>query len=363
MHAAYVGMTREEIDTPALLLDLDKLEANIRRMAGFFAEKPANLRPHTKTHKCPCIAHLQMEHGAIGVTCAKLDEAEAMARAGIRDILIANEIVGRRKIERLMGLAGWTQIMVAVDDVCNVHDLSEFAEARGVSLRVLVEVDVGMGRCGVQPGNPAVSLAKEVDASPGLVFEGLMGYEGHAVMRPTREERGDLARAAMALLTGTMKAIEASGIEVSIVSGGGTGTHDISGAYPGVTEIQAGSYATMDVRYRDCGLPFENALTCLTTVISVPRAGVAITDAGMKSITPEFGMPEVVGHEGLTASKLSEEHGFLQVADGAVVRAGQKLELIPSHGCTTINLHDHYYGLREGVVTAIWPIAGRGGVR
>ena len=363
MYAAFIGMPKEEIDTPALLLDLDKLEANIARMAAYFADRPAALRPHTKTHKCPIIAHKQIEAGAIGVTCAKLDEAEVMALAGIKDILIANQIVGRRKIERLMGLAAWTEVMVAVDDARNVADLSAAATSRGVSLRVLVEVDVGMGRCGVEPGEPAVALARQVASSPGLVFEGLMGYEGHAVLRPTFEERKEKAEAAMALLVGAKEQVEAAGLEVRIVSGGGTGTYNISGAYPGVTEIQAGSYATMDVRYRDCGVDFECALTCLATVISTPRPGVAITDAGMKALTPEFGMPEVVGREGIVVTKLSEEHGALKLADGVSLRPGDKIELIPSHGCTTINLHDEFYALRDGIVEAIWPIGARGGFR
>jgi D-serine deaminase-like pyridoxal phosphate-dependent protein len=332
-------------------------------MAAFFAGRPASLRPHTKTHKCPVIAHQQIARGAIGVTCAKLDEATAMAEAGIRDILIANEIVGQRKIARLMGLAGWTNIMVAVDDARNVADLSAAATSRGVTLRVLVDVNVGMGRCGVEPGEPVVALAREVDAAPGLVLEGLMGYEGHAVMKPTFEERQQLAREAMSLLTGAKEAVEAAGLEVTIVSGGGTGTHNISGDFPGVTEIQAGSYATMDVRYRDTGVGFECALSCLATVISVPRPGVAITDAGMKALTPEFGMPEVVGREGIAVAKLSEEHGILEVSGEADLRPGDKLEIIPSHGCTTINLHEHYYALRDGVVEAIWPIAARGGIR
>jgi D-serine deaminase-like pyridoxal phosphate-dependent protein len=356
-------MPKHEIDTPALLLDLDKLEVNLDRMAAFFAERPASLRPHTKTHKCPVIAHQQIARGAIGVTCAKLDEATAMAQAGIKDILIANEIVGRRKIDRLMGLAGWTDIMVAVDDARNVADLSAAATSWGVALRVLVEVNVGMGRCGVEPGEPAIALAQEVATSPGLVLEGLMGYEGHAVMKPTFEERKQLAEDAMGLLVGAKDQVEAAGLEVKIVSGGGTGTHDISGAFPGVTEIQAGSYATMDVRYRNTGVGFECALTCLATVISVPRPGVAVTDAGMKSLTPEFGMPEVVGREGVAVAKLSEEHGLLEVSEDVDLRPGEKLEFIPGHGCTTINLHEDYYALRDGAVAAIWPIAGRGGVR
>ena len=362
MYVAFVGMLHEEIDTPALLLDLGKLEANLDRMAAFFADKPAALRPHTKTHKCPVIAHKQIERGAIGVTCAKLDEAEVMAHAGIQDILIANQIIGKRKIDRLIGLATWTEVMVAVDDARNVADLSAAATSRGVRLRVLVEVNVGMGRCGVEPGDPAVNLARLVSSSPGLTLEGLMGYEGHVVMRPTFEEREEQAKAAMTLLLGAKEQVEAAGLEVGIVSGGGTGTHNISGAYPGVTEIQAGSYATMDVRYRNCGLPFQNALTCLVTVISVPRPGVAVTDAGMKALTPEFGMPEVVGHEGVSVAKLSEEHGVLDLAEGASLRSGDKIELIPGHGCTTINLHNQYYVIRDGVVEAIWPIAARGGV-
>lgn len=363
MAASFIGAHKEEIDTPALLIDLDKVETNIARMADYLAGRPSALRPHTKTHKCPVLAHKQMEAGAIGVTCAKLDEAEAMARAGIRDILIANQIVGKHKIERLMGLATWTDVAVAVDDIQNVADLSAAAGSRGTDLRVLVEVDVGMGRCGVEPGESAVSLAREIKSSRGLIFEGVMGYEGHAVLRPTFDERREKAEAAMALLIETKERIEAAGLEVRIVSGGGTGTYNITGAYPGVTEIQAGSYATMDVRYRECGVDFERALTCLSTVISAPRPGTAITDAGMKAITPEFGMPEVVGHEGITVTKLSEEHGILELADGVTLCPGEKIELIPGHGCTTINLHDELYVLRGGVVEAVWPIAARGGFR
>lgn len=363
MLAAFVGMPKEEIDTPALLIDLDKLEANIARMADFFADRPAALRPHTKTHKCPVIAWKQIEAGAVGVTCAKLDEAEILALAGIHDILIANQVVGRRKIERLIGLATWTDVMVAVDDPCNVADLSAVAASRGVSLRVLVEVDVGLGRCGVAPGEAAVKLAKQVATSPGLRFEGLMGYEGHAVLRPIFEEREKLAEAAMALLIETKEAVESSGLEVRVVSGGGTGTYNITGAYPGVTEVQAGSYTTMDVRYRDTGVPFDCALTCLTMVISVPRIGAAVADAGTKALTTEFGMPEVVGLEGVTVARLSEEHGILQLGPGVHLCPGEKIEFIPSHGCTTINLHEQFYAIRDGVVEAIWPIAARGGFR
>ena len=215
--------TKWQLDTPALCLDLDLLEANVRRMAAFFADKPAALRPHTKTHKCPTIAWMQIEAGAIGVTCAKVGEAEVMARAGIRDILIANQVVGEDKIARLMGLAAHTDVMVAVEDPANARALAEAAAARGITLRVLLEVDVGMGRCGVAPGDPALALAREVCALDGLRFEGLMGYEGHAVMVPDMAERARVTEQSLATLIATRDLLVENGLPVAIVSGGGTG--------------------------------------------------------------------------------------------------------------------------------------------
>ena len=354
------GMNKWEIDTPALCLDGGALERNIARMGAFFRDRPAALRPHAKTHKCPTIAWMQLRAGAIGVTCAKLGEAEVMARAGIRDILIANQIVGG-KIRRLMGLAAYSDVMVAVDDAANAEDLSAAAQAAGATLRVLLEVDVGMGRCGVPAGEPA--LARRLSALPGLRFEGIMGYEGHAVMIPDPEERRAAAERAMAILVGARDLLQGDGLPVKIVSGGGTGTYDITGDYPGVTEVQAGSYATMDARYHSVGMDFERALTVVARVISVPRDDMAVIDAGLKTLTTEFGLPVVVRPEGWALQRLSEEHGQLRREGGDPLRPGDAVEFVPSHGCTTINLHDAYVVTRDDRVVGVWPIAARGCVR
>ncbi|MBI5115590.1 DSD1 family PLP-dependent enzyme [Candidatus Poribacteria bacterium] len=348
-----------DIDTPALLIDLDRMEHNIKKMASFFDMQFSNLRPHTKTHKCPVLAHKQLQAGAQGITCAKLGEAEVMAAAGIRDILIANQIVGPDKIARLANLARHCDIMVAVESRHNVADLSMAARHAGSTIRILIEVDVGMHRCGVKSPEEAVSLAQKILESPGLQFEGIMGYEGHAVMIPELDDRRQACLKSMQVLIGARDALLKSGIEVKIVSAGGTGTYNIAGSYPGVTEIQAGSYILMDAKYRSVLQDFESALTILSTVTSRPDKETAILDAGMKAMTFEFGMPELVGVAGAAVSFLSEEHGHLYLED-ADPQVGEKVELIPSHCCTTINLHDRFYAVRGDRLEAVWSVAGRG---
>ncbi len=355
-------VTPSQLDTPALCLDAGALERNIARMADFLADKKARLRPHSKTHKCPTIAWMQIRAGAIGITCAKVGEAEVMARAGISDILIANEVIGATKIARLMNLAAMTDMMVAMDDLGNARELSEAAVARDVSLRFLIEVDVGMGRCGVAPGQAALDLARQASVLPGLRFAGLMGYEGHAVMIPDVAERRQAAHRAMGQLIATRDLLEANGLPVEIVSGGGTGTYAITGEYEGVTEIQAGSYATMDAKYRSVGLDFEQAVYVVARVISV-HGDTAIIDAGMKTLTHEFGMPELVQPVGWRLARLSEEHGTLLREGGQPLRPADTVEIVPSHGCTTINLHDAYHVVRDGRFEGLWPIAARGAVR
>ena len=357
-----IGLSRDAIDTPALLIDLDALERNLRRMADFLATAPANLRPHTKTHKTPIIARKQIEHGAKGITCAKVGEAEVMVANGIDDVLIANQVVGAAKIARLMGLARHANLTVAVDDSQNVAQLSATAQAMGATVGVLVEVNVGMNRCGVEPGDPALQLTRQVLEAKGLRYRGLMGYEGHTVAIPDRERREAECRKAMKLLLDTRSYVEAAGIPVEVVSAGGTGTYDITGRIPGITEIEAGSYATMDASYARLNLGFEIALTLLATVISRPARDRAILDAGYKSMTTEFGIPQPKNLPGASISKMSEEHCRADVED-ADLRPGDKVEIIPSHGCTTINLHDRFYGIRDGRVEAVWEISGRGKVR
>ena len=358
-----IGTPREQLDTPVLLIDLDVMESNIKKMADYIRGVDAELRPHAKTHKTPILAHKQMEAGAIGITCAKLGEAEVMVEGGIKDILIANEIVPQQKIARLVNLARHADMMVAVDDPNNVENLSQAAQDKGVNLRILVDVDIGMKRCGVPPGKPALQLAQKVAESRNLIFAGLMGYEGHTVTIPGFEERKHEAEKALTLLLDTKEMVEQSGLEVGIVSGGGTGTYNITGQFPGVTEVQAGSYIFMDGSYRRVLKDFDCALTVLTTVISRPAKDRAITDAGMKTVTKESGLPEVKGMDDVKLAHLSEEHGKLDLSNSdADLKPGDKIELIPSHGCTTINLHDYYFGLRDGKLEAVWSIAGRGKV-
>jgi D-serine deaminase-like pyridoxal phosphate-dependent protein len=351
-----------DLDTPALLLDLDAFQRNLDTMARFFAGKNASLRPHAKTHKCPEIARRQLEAGAIGITCAKVGEAEVMAQAGIRDILIANQVVGSTKIDRLTDLAADRAMIVAVDDPANVVALSQACRVKGVSLRVLVEVDIGMHRCGVEPGAAALGLAQKVADAPNLELAGLMGYEGHLVSIVDPEERRSRVLEALTPLQETRDLLEQNGLPVSIVSGGGTGTYDISGAYPPMTEIEAGSYVFMDSTYLKVRPEFEPALYVLSTVISRPTPARVVTDAGRKTITNDQGNPQAIGVPGATVRSLSEEHGILDLAEPDVVqlRPGDKLRFIPSHCCTTTNLYDSLHVIRDNTLVDTWPIAARG---
>ena len=360
----FIGMHKTELDTPALLIDLDKMEANIRTMAAYFSTVNAQLRPHVKTHKTPIISHKQIAAGAIGVTCAKLGEAEAVIHAGIRDVLIANQIVGAHKIARLINLAKHSEIMVAVDNAQNVQAISEAASAKDANVRMLVEVNVGMNRCGVEQGEPALALAELIRKSPNVKFAGLMGYEGHTVAKPDKAERNAAAREAIQILVDAKHYLEKRGVAVAIMSGGGTGTFNITGSIPEMTEVQAGSYVLMDSTYgnvQGVGERFERALSVLATVVSRPAPDRMIVDTGLKVLAKEFGIPQPVGVTGVEMTGLSEEHGTMRVSDEDIsLNLGDKLEILPTHCCTTVNLHDRYYGIRNGIVESVWEIAARG---
>jgi len=350
-----------EIDTPALLLDGKALKVNIRRMAEHFATRHCKLRPHFKSHKCTTIARLQMEAGAVGITCAKLGEAEVLADAGIRNILIANQIVGPLKIQRLIDLCRRADVMVAVDSVENVKMLSAGAAAAGVTIGVLVEVDVGMGRCGVAAGQPAVDLARVVTASPGLRFDGLQGYEGHCVDLRDKNERANKTLQSLKLLVDTRRQIERAGIPVKIVSGGGTGTLDLTGHQEGIDELQAGSYAAMDWWYSDIRPEFQQAMSILVTVISRPKPGIIVIDVGRKGVGAEWGPPRIKSLPGAeVVSYSSEEHMKIAVPEASTIQIGDRIEIIPSHGCTTSNLYPEFVVHEDGRVIARWPIEGRG---
>jgi D-serine deaminase-like pyridoxal phosphate-dependent protein len=337
------------------------MEDNLARMAHFFEGQPAALRPHFKTHKCPVIAQKQIRAGARGVTCAKLGEAEVLVEAGLQDILIANQIVDPVKITRLAELARQSRLTVAVDQADNLRQISAAAVEAGSQVRVVIEVDVGLHRCGVLPGRAALALAQLAIQLPGLHFSGVLGYEGQAVFVVEAEQRARQAREAMQSLVDTAELIRQAGLPVEIVSAGGTGTYDITGAFPGVTEVEAGSYLFMDTKYRRVGLPFQCALSLLATVISIPTPDRAIIDAGLKVLTTENGLPEVLGLPGVKLAALNEEHGRLEVDPAlATLHVGDRVELLPSHVCTTVNLHDAYYVLQDNRLAEIWPIAGRG---
>jgi D-serine deaminase-like pyridoxal phosphate-dependent protein len=361
----YIGMPRDEIDTPVLLVDLDALEHNIEKLAAHFTAAGKNLRPHTKSHKTPTIASKQLEAGAIGITCAKVGEAEAMADAGIIDILIANEVIGAKKIQRLMDLAARCDIMAAVDNPQNLADLDAAAAQANVRPRVLLEINIGHNRCGITPGDAAVALGRQAAACTHLRFAGIMGYEGHVVDLEDKQERESGAHQCIQRLVDTRADLEQAGLDVEIVSASGTGDYYISTTYAGVTEVQAGSYALMDAAYGKLDLGFHHALSVLTTVTSRPSPEQVITDAGLKSLTPEHGVPEIKNRDDLFCEALSEEHGRLRTTSGhgTDLAVGDILEFVPGHGCTTINLHDHLYVIRNNRLVEIWEIAGRGKVR
>lgn len=346
-----------DLDTPCLLLDLDEVEANIAKMAAFFAATPAKLRPHFKTPKTPEVARRQLAAGAIGITVAKLGEAEVLAEAGLGPILMANQVVGRVKIDRLMALlAGGADVTVAVERQFNIDELTAGMARSGQRAAAIIEIDSGMHRCGTSSPAETVELARALVAA-GIDYRGVMGYEGHAVLIADAAEREQKADASTSVVREHVEALAEAGLAPGIVSVAGTGTAMLSGTKPWVTEVQAGSYVFMDGRYQSV-LPgeFASALTLLTTVISV-RETYAVADAGLKSLTNEFGAP--ASRDGsITAARLSEEHATLTGEGIARLQPGDRLELVPSHGDTTLNLHDTYFVRRGDEVIDTWPILG-----
>jgi D-serine deaminase-like pyridoxal phosphate-dependent protein len=324
------------------------------------------VRAHAKTHKCPEIARRQIAAGAVGVCCQKVSEAEALVDGGVADVLVSNEVIGAPKLERLAALARRARIGVCVDDAGNVRDLEAEAARAGSRLDVYVELEVGMGRCGVTPGEPALALARAVAACKQLRFAGLQAYHGRAQhMRSMAERREAIARSAEAVRA-TRGMIEAAGIACPSVTGAGSGTFMLeveSGAWD---EIQPGSYAFMDADYaRNEWAPplprFEHSLFVYSTVMSRPAPRLAIVDAGLKASSVDSGLPEVWRRPGLKYIRASDEHGWVEVAEGAAAPAlGEKLLLVPGHCDPTVNLYDWYVCVRGARVEALWPISARG---
>ena len=349
-----------QIPTPALVIDVAALDRNLRRMAEFFAAGPCRLRPHFKAHKTPEIARRQLAAGScVGLTCATVSEAEVAADV-CGDLLIANEPIGPGKCQRVAALATRVQVTVAVDSTMGLEAMAAAARHAGVTVGVLIDVNVGQTRCGVLPGPAAVALARQAAAAKGITLRGVMGYEGHLVSLPDRAERETRTRDAMAGLVETAAMVRAAGLPCGIVSAGGTGTYDISGRIDGITEIQAGSYALMDTDYGRLDVPFEQAFWALGTIISRPDPGRCVADCGHKSMTKDHGLPTVRGLDGASVVSLNDEHATITIPPGSKVTIGDRVFLRPSHTDPTINLHDVFYALEAEKVVGVWPIAARG---
>lgn len=372
--AARPGMALSDVDTPALIIDLDAFERNLRRMADAAAAAGVKLRPHAKTHKSAIIAQKQIALGAVGVCCQKVSEAEILVRNGVLDVLVSNEIAGDSKIERLVSLAKEARIAVCVDNLDNARELAAAAERADVKLSVLVEIDVGSNRCGIAPGEPALRIASEIARSNSLHFAGLQAYHGAAQHMRSHDERRDAIARATELTRNTVELLSARGISCEIVGGAGTGTFEFEAASGVFNELQAGSYIFMDADYRrnrkadgTAFDAFENALFVFATVMSRPTDDRAVVDAGHKSLAVDSGMPEAFRRPGVVYRRPSDEHGVLISEGGSLPERGEKLLLVPGHCDPTVNLHDWYVCIRNlqgsiPTVEAIWPVEARGAV-
>jgi D-serine deaminase-like pyridoxal phosphate-dependent protein len=369
-----VGEALDVLDTPAMIVDLTLMEENITRLMGRLQEKKIKVRPHLKTVKSPILARRLLEAGAIGACVAKVSEAEIMTQqAGIEDLLITTEIVGQPKLSRLVALVQkHPGIKVVVDSLRGSQVLNQAMAAGQVKVDVLLDLNVGQNRCGVQPGREALVLARHISTLSHLRLIGVQGYEGHLQHIHDPWERTQRCLLAMQLLIETATQLKRAGFSIWIVTTGGTGTAEICAGCAGITEVQPGSFVFMDTDYRNAlGPIYSNALTILTTVISRPTPTRAVVDAGFKSLSTDSGMPEPKGSAGMPPmiyQPAGDEHGIITWTQSAAVtrpalEVGDRIALIPSHIDTTINLHDTYYAQRNGILEAIWPVATRGKVQ
>jgi D-serine deaminase-like pyridoxal phosphate-dependent protein len=354
-----IGLPIEELDTPTLLLDRAASDRNLAKMAGFFANRPAKLRPHFKNNKCVTLAKRQMAAGAVGMTCAKLGEAEVLVNHGIDNVLIANQVVGPVKVQRLVRLAKRAMITVAVDHIDQVTAISQAAVEAGSIVSLLIEVDIGMGRCGLPPGLAVLELAQQILQLPAVRLIGLQAYEGHLVNVIDRTQRRAQSQAAMQLAVDTRRLLESNGIPLSCVSGCSSATYDSTGVMDGVDEIQAGTYSTMDRQYFRLAPEFEIAMSILVRVISRPTPNKAVLDVGVKGAGAEFGVPEIRDYPNVVIPFfLAEEHAVVDQAPDWPI--GTALHLIPSHACTTCNLYREMVVHENGRVVDVWPIEASG---
>jgi D-serine deaminase-like pyridoxal phosphate-dependent protein len=357
-----IGQPKTALDTPVLLVDLDVLDANIKRIADTCRAHGVSWRPHMKGHKTPEIARRQLAAGAIGVTCAKVGEAEVMAAAGIHSILIANEVVGAPKVRRLVDLVGSADPIVGVDSIVSATELSEAARTQGKTLKVAIEVNTGMNRGGVEPGAAVLALAAEIAKRPGLRLVGLFGWESHAVLLADPKEKERVVAAAVGQLTATARACREAGHAIEVVSCGGTGTFPYCIQQPGVTEVQIGGAIFSDRHYREhYHMDFPFALTVLATVISRPTPTRIVLDAGRKTMPGDAAMPEPIGLPAIAAMRLSAEHAKIELEKPSETpRIGDKIEFVVGYHDTTVHLHEEIVATRNGRIEAVWCVAARG---
>ncbi|MGO8814424.1 MAG: alanine racemase [Terriglobia bacterium] len=364
-------MRYDELSTPALTIDLETLERNLDSMASSCRKQGVGLRPHTKTHKTPEVSRMQLDHGALGLTVAKVGEAEVMAEAGLDDILIAYPILGAEKLRRLVTLARGRRIIVSLDSPAAAQELSRAASEQGATVGVLVEFDVGVRRCGLEPGPQCVELASKIAGMPGLKFRGLMTFFGN--VWGSKEERRAEAQVVAGKVEQALAAFREAGLEVEIVSGGSTPSAEFAELIPGLTEIRPGTYVYNDMNtfYQGACQLKDCAARVVVTVVSTAVPGRAIIDAGSKTLSsdllgsgPKSGHGHVVEAPDVPIIKLNEEHGYLDITRSAhKFYVGEVLTVIPNHVCTCVNMHDEGFTLRNGTVVGSWRVAARGKIR
>lgn len=346
------------LQTPALIVDVDLMSKNIATMMAALDGQVAKLRPHTKVQKCPDIALAQLAAGAIGVTVATIWEAAAMAAAGVRSVLVANEVIGAGKIAVAAALAGHADLTLVVDDPRNIADLSAAMTAAGTRCGILVDLDVGMARCGARSPEQALDLARLADAAAGLDLRGVQAYEGHCMLEPDRETRIRLAAQAMSYAADVRQLLRDDGLDASVLSAGGTGTYNITGTNPAVTELQAGSYVFMDAFHGSLVPGFEVSLTVLTTVLA-RHGDTVIFDAGRKSVGIDFVSPPIQGYD-YQARYYAEEHALFDTDPSFTADLGDRARLVCGYAPTTVNLHDVMFAVQDDGVVDVWPVFPRG---
>ncbi len=363
MTVTYIGCAKPDLDTPILCIDLEAMDRNIQRMSKFLNDRRISWRPHEKCHKTPAIAWKQIAAGAIGVTCAKVSEAEVMAAAGIRDILIANMIVGEAKWQRLAALCRSADPIVACDHFAQIQPLAEICQRNGVTCRVIIELNIGLDRVGTRPGRDTFDLAAAISKLKGVEFVGIMGYEGHLLKIDDPADKRKQIQEALAILADCAEKLRRDGLRCDIVSAGGTGSYQIAAECPGITEMQCGGGIFADPFYQQaCAVEgLDYALTVLATVVSRPTLDRAVLDSGRKTLNPDAHLPIIKNWPDATIKRMSAEHCELTLGPQSQdLKIGDKVELIVGYADLTTPLHDNFFGFHNDRLEVVWPILGRG---